>query len=191
MSHTWVLLWVDMCLTAKYWMQTEEKTYEERVAKTKTILKELLSSTWKGGGFWSVSTARKGGEKDREREREGWLGGCVSVWVREAERRRSSADTHTDLWHCLESRLWWGHPVEVHSWGSQRQRGSRTEQRRSRDTFWTCPWSDCPWPPPDSHTPNTHRHALASCLAHQPHNRLFCPVRSQGFSWLRWKGGKK
>lgn len=150
-----------------------------------------LSTTWKRGEvIWSVSTARKGGEKKSERERMDWRGGCVSVWVRETARRRSVEwQRERELWHlsdlgCGEG-SWLKHiPQAASDEKAAGQCGGEvaTSFKSLRDHIGL--------PLTSSRlTHCSHRHLL-SCVTHQPLNQLCCPVRSKGFPRLRHRDRK-
>lgn len=136
----------------------------------------LLSATWKRGKVFDLSAHTKRAGRKSRREREDWLRGCVSVWVRDTERRRrrSSLDSGnsrspSDL-ACGEDTH-----LDVHSWGSQQQKDSRIEWRRSCDHVWLPP--ELCW----IHMCLRYTRSQASVHAHKPSSRLFCPVRTEGF----------
>lgn len=148
-----------------------------------------LSTTWKRGEvIWSVSTARKGGEKKSEREKglAGRVCFCVGERDGEEEEEECRMTEGERTLAPLRSRLWRGLLVEAHSSSSQRQRDSAEEKSRHplnlRDHIGL--------PLTSSRlTHCSHRHLL-SCVTHQPLNQLCCPVRSKGFPRLRHRDRK-
>lgn len=90
------------------------------------------------------------------------------------------------------SSLWWGHPAEVHSWGSQRagkqEEGNKLDQKRSEGEVVASFKSalDHVWLPLTSVWLARSSHTLLRLpRTLQPHNRLCCSVRSKGFHWVR------
>lgn len=186
-SHFWVSIGAFLG-----YAECKQNSWGKLILKENCKAENLLSVTWKGGGIWSVSTERKGGEKESEREWDERLGGCVSVWVRDREkeegcrqreRERKNSSSLSDL-SCGEDTQLKRIPEAASD-----EKGSRAERRRSRDILSISSWprltaSDLRW----THTLLTH--ALTRCFAHQLHNRLCCSVRSKGFPRVRQRKKK-
>lgn len=126
-AHACKEFWVDMALMKDFSQAVLCVIWETAEQKTDFNLPEKREVS-------SCQPSKKGGEKEREREKgvTRRVCFCVGESSRQEEGCRQGA-RERELQQSLRSWLWWRHPVEEHMWSRQQQKGSWIEQRRSRD----------------------------------------------------------
>ena len=116
-------------------------------------------------GRYLICQHSKKGWGGREREREEWLGGCVSVWVRDTGRekeegcRQREREREREL---QQSDLSCGEDTQEKCIpeAASRGEGGRDRAEKSRHPLnLSMTTSDCLWPPLDSHAPQSHTSA--------------------------------